>query len=276
MKAWINGRPSATLDWRDRGLQYGDGLFETMRIHHRQIRLLGYHLDRLKEGCARLALREPNLPALRREIDTTACARRDGILKLLLTRGTGSRGYRPTGRERITRILSLHPLPQAAGGSASVRLRLCATPISVNRRLAGLKTLNRLDSVLARNEWHDKRIWEGLMSDVDGNWVCGTMSNLFLRRGTTLTTPLLDRCGVAGVMRRWILENAPALSLHVRLRRVRWEDLQSAEEVFMSNAVIGIRSVCAIEGARHGSLRFSAAATADKLRGLLEGQCAAW
>jgi 4-amino-4-deoxychorismate lyase len=273
LNAWINGRPSAALDWRDRGLQYGDGLFETMRIHGRQIRLLDYHLDRLKEGCARLALREPNFPALRREIAAAASGRRDGTLKLLLTRGKGSRGYRPTGRERITRILSLHPLSRAAaGGSASARLRLCATPISVNRRLAGLKTLNRLDSVLARNEWRDERIWEGLMSDVDGNWVCGTMSNLFLRRGATLTTPLLDRCGVAGVMRRWILENAPALSLRVRVRRVRWEDLQSAEEVFMSNAVIGIRSVCAIEGARHGSLRFSAAATADKLRALLEGQ----
>jgi 4-amino-4-deoxychorismate lyase len=270
LNVWINGSPRATVDWRDRGLQYGDGLFETMRIEQGEVRLLDYHIDRLNEGCIRLALRGPNQSALRREINQAASGRRDGILKLLLTRGTGTRGYRPSGRENVTRILSRHPLPRAASGAT--RVRLCATPISMNRRLAGLKTLNRLDSVLARNEWRDERIWEGLMSDVDGNWVCGTMSNLFLRRRATLVTPSLDRCGVAGVMRRWILENAPALNLRVKVRRVRWEDLESAEEVFMSNAVIGIRSVAAIEGARRSSLRFSAADAAQNLSALLERQ----
>ena len=274
MNAWINGRQSETLDYRDRGLQYGDGLFETMRIHRRRVRLLDYHLERLWDGCARLALQAPDRSALRREIEKAASGRREGILKLLLTRGKGSRGYRPTGRERITRILSLHSLPRAglATSASAVRVRLCTTPISMNPRLAGLKTLNRLDSVLARNEWRDERIWEGLMSDVDGNWVCGTMSNLFVKRGATLVTPLLDRCGVAGVMRRWILENAAAFDLRVRVRRVRWEDLRSAEEVFMSNAVIGIRSVRAIEGAQHGSLRFSATDTVASLRALLDRQ----
>jgi 4-amino-4-deoxychorismate lyase len=247
-------------------------LFETMRIHHRRVRLLDYHLDRLSDGCGRLALQPPDRAALRREIEKAASGRREGILKLLLTRGIGSRGYRPTGRERVTRILSQHPLTRAVltMGASAARVRLCANPISVNPRLAGLKTLNRLDCVLARSEWRDERIWEGLMSDVDGNWVCGTMSNLFLKQGATLVTPTLDRCGVAGVMRRWILENAGALSLRVTVRRVRWEDLQSAEEVFMSNAVIGIRSVRAIEGARCSSLRFLASDAATNLRSLLE------
>jgi 4-amino-4-deoxychorismate lyase len=273
LNAWINGRRSQAVDYRDRGLQYGDGLFETMRIHGRRVRLLDYHLDRLREGCGRLGLQAPGRRSLRREIEKAATCRRDGILKLLLTRGKGSRGYRPSGRERLTRILSLHPLPRTGLASgASARLRLCATPISINPRLAGLKTLNRLDSVLARSEWRDERIWEGLMGDVDGNWVCGTMSNLFLRHGATLMTPLLDRCGVAGVMRRWILESAAAFNLRVTVRRVRWEDLRTAEEVFMSNAVIGIRSVRAIDGARRGLLRFSATDTAEGLASLLERQ----
>ena len=108
------------------------------------------------------------------------------------------------------------------------------------------------------------------MRDVDGNYVCGTMSNLFLRRGRSLMTPLLDRCGVAGVMRRWILDTAPRLGLRVTERRIRWADLKSAEEIFMSNAVVGLRSVRAIEGTRLGKLRFNSSDSVVTLRSLLD------
>jgi 4-amino-4-deoxychorismate lyase len=150
-----------------------------------------------------------------------------------------------------------------------VRVRLCATPLGSNPRLAGLKTLNRLESVMARAEWSDARIWEGLMRDADENIVCGTMSNLFLRRGSSLMTPLLDRCGVAGVMRRWVLETAGDLGLSPLERRIRWQDLSEAEEVFMSNAVVGLRSVGSLQ---HGTslLRKTSFETAARLRSLLD------
>ena len=156
-----------------------------------------------------------------------------------------------------------------SGAAAPARVRLCATPLGLNPRLAGLKTLNRLESVLARSEWSDARIWEGLMRDTDGHIVCGTMSNLFLRRGSILMTPMLDRCGVAGVMRRWILETAGALRLRAIERRIRWSELRGADEVFMSNAVIGVKSVGVIE---HGGkrLRPPAFETATRLRQLLD------
>ena len=274
MSVWINGRRGSTLSYRDRGLQYGDGLFETMRVQRRGIRLLDFHLDRLYQGCRRLQIQAPKMLLMRRELERIAAGRSDGVLKLIVTRGCGPRGYRPSGRERATRIVTLEALPRAASADAAkaVRLRVCATRLSTTPSLAGLKTLNRLDSVLARSEWTDARIWEGLMRDVEGNWVCGTMSNLFLRRGADLMTPLLDRCGVAGVMRRWILQRAADLGLRRVQRRIRWEDLQSAEEVFMSNAIAGIRSVRTIEGARLGKLRFVRSDTAAQLRALLERQ----
>ncbi|HEY0800472.1 MAG TPA: aminodeoxychorismate lyase [Steroidobacteraceae bacterium] len=273
MSVWINGRRGGTLDYRDRGLQYGDGVFESMRVHRRQVRLLDLHLDRLYKSCRLLRIPAPKRPVLRRELERIATGRNEGVLKLIVTRGSGPRGYRPSGRERATRIASLHELPPAASADAgAVRLRVCATPLSANPALAGLKTLNRLDSVLARAEWQDARIWEGLMRDVDGNWVCGTMSNLFLRRGTVLMTPLLDRCGVAGVMRRWILQSAGRLRLRAVERRVRWEDLKSSEEIFMSNAVVGLRSVRSIEWRHAATLRFSCSDTAARLRALLETQ----
>jgi 4-amino-4-deoxychorismate lyase len=271
VSTWINGRRNNRLDCRDRGLQYGDGLFETMRVRRGSVRFLDYHLDRLYRGCRQLGIAAPERSALRREVERAAALRTQAVLKLIVTRGRGARGYRATGLERCTRILALHPLPRSVSADAAVpvRVRLCATPLGSNPRLAGLKTLNRLESVLARGEWRDARIWEGLMRDVDQTIVCGTMSNLFIRRGSLLMTPVLDRCGVAGVMRRWICETAADLELRSTERRIRWRDLTEADEVFMSNAIVGIRSVGSIEqGAER--LRLPGFATADLLRTRLE------
>jgi 4-amino-4-deoxychorismate lyase len=254
MKTWINGRRAGRIDCRDRGLQYGDGLFETMRTRSGTVRLLEHHLERLTQGCNRLGIAAPDGASLRRELLQAAANQADGVLKLIVTRGIGPRGYRPSGRELPTRILTAHALRGSArrGPVAPVRLRICTTPIGANAQLAGLKTLNRLESVLARREWSDERIWEGLMLDTDENVVCGTMSNLFMRRGLELVTPRLDRCGVAGVMRRWVMEQAPHLALGAAEARIRVADLGEAEEVFMCNAIVGVVSVAEI---RAGKLR---------------------
>ena len=267
MTAWINGRRRSMIDYRDRGLQYGDGLFETMRVHRGKIRLLGYHFDRLQAGCRRLQIKGPAPAPLSRELQRIAGRAREGIVKLIVTRGPGPRGYRPNGRERCTRIITHQALGRATRRALATPavVRLCATPMAANPRLAGLKTLNRLDSVLARSEWRGARIWEGLMPDVDGNIVCGTMSNVFLKHGTTLSTPSLERCGVAGVMRRWILQTAGDLRLSCVERRVRWQDLCDADEVFMTNAVIGVRSVRVIERGRE-RLRDFAMDAAEEFR----------
>ncbi|MDP8985944.1 MAG: aminodeoxychorismate lyase [Pseudomonadota bacterium] len=271
--AWINGRAGAQVDPRDRGLNYGDGVFETMRVRRGSVRLLDYHLDRLRDACRRLAIAAPNPRGLRNELVRVAARRPEAVLKLIVTRGVGARGYRLSGRERSTRVISLHPVSRQAirATERPVRVRLCAMRLGVNETLAGLKTLNRLESVLARAEWSDARIWEGLLRDTDDNIVCGTMSNLFVRRGRSLLTPRLDRCGVAGVMRRWVLEQAPALQLHARERRLRWEDLSMADEVFMTNAVAGVVPLASIQ---HGRLRlrFGAWDTANGLRRALELQ----
>ena len=270
MSTWINGRKREHIDYRDRGLQYGDGVFETMRILRGRVRLLEYHLDRLLAGCHRLGITGPERLELRQELQRTATLRKEAILKLIITRGVGRRGYRPTGLERATRILSLHALPKGllAQDARPVRVRLCETTLGHNPGLAGLKTLNRLESVMARAEWQDARIWEGLMQDGEENIVCGTMSNVFLKRGRTLMTPVLDRCGVAGVMRRWVLETARQLDLRAVERRIRRRDLQEAEEVFMTNSLVGVRSVSSFQrGAR--ILRLTHFETAERLRALL-------
>jgi 4-amino-4-deoxychorismate lyase len=271
MTAWIDGKRRELIDYRDRGLQYGDGVFETMHVGHGVVRLLDDHLDRLLLGCRRLGFKPPPRRSLRAEIVAVAARAEQGVLKLIVTRGVGARGYRPSGRERCTRILALSPVaarPIVGPDPVAVRVRICRTRLGVNPVLAGMKTLNRLESVLARLEWRDPRIWEGLMLDDEANLVCGTMSNLFLRRGSVLQTPLLDRCGVAGVMRRWVLRQARRLKLQTREDRIRLDELVAADEVFLTNAIAGIVSVADIRIAnRH--VRPGQCDTADELRGLL-------
>lgn len=272
MNSWVNGRGGHTVDCRDRGLHYGDGLFETMRVQRRSIRLLDYHLDRLLDGCRRLGLRLPDRKRLRNELQRIAAGRSEGVLKLIVTRGIGPRGYRPITNARSTRVISLHPLPRKTiPASGEARVRLCTIRLGVNETLAGLKTLNRLESVLARAEWADPRVWEGLMRDTDGHIVCGTMSNLFVRRGSSLITPMLDRCGVAGVMRRWVLEQASTLKLTATIARLRWQDVCEAEEAFMTNAIVGVVPLAVIH---HGRIRHRLAQrhTANELRRRLQRQ----
>lgn len=268
VSVWIDGRRSRRIDCFDRGLQYGDGVFETMRVRSGQVRFIDYHMDRLAAGCSRLQLAVPDARGLRAEILRIAARRESGVLKLILTRGMGERGYRPTGTEVCTRILSLHAPPTAPSG-LPVRVRICRTRLGWNTRLAGLKTLNRLESVLARMEWRDPRIWEGLMLDADGCVVCGTMSNLFLRRGADLMTPLLDRCGVAGVTRRWVLREARGLGLRASQSRIVLADLRRADELFLCNAIAGVIPVAEV---RVGTQRIRPACfeTAAILRARLE------
>jgi len=271
MTVWIDGKRNDLIDYRDRGLQYGDGVFETMHVGRGAVRLLDDHLARLLAGCHRLRIKPPPVRTLRAEVARAAARVDGGVLKLIVTRGVGTRGYRPSGREHCTRILALTMSATQDTGAPNpvpVRVRICRTRLGINPVLAGLKTLNRLESVLARLEWRDPRIWEGLMLDDDANLVCGTMSNLFLRRGSLLQTPLLDRCGVAGVMRRWVLRQARRLKLKIREDRFQLDHLADADEVFLTNAVVGVVSVADIRIAnRH--LRPRQFGAADELRGLL-------
>jgi 4-amino-4-deoxychorismate lyase len=246
---WINGVEARQISADDRGLCYGDGLFETMRLRNGVIAHLARHLARLRAGCERLALHRVDLAQIAGEITAVAGTQADGVLKLIVTRGSGSRGYRPSGAENPTRIVTWHPAraSDAATAVAGVRARHCTTPVNENAALAGLKHLNRLDSVLARSEWTDPEIAEGLMSDSRGCIIGGTMSNVFAVRNQTLLTPLLDRCGVSGIMRGLVIESARAAGIATEERNLTRADLATADELFLTNAVLGIWPVRALE-----------------------------
>ncbi|MBK1645305.1 aminodeoxychorismate lyase [Thiocapsa imhoffii] len=237
----------------DRGLAYGDGLFETILIREGQPCHWGRHLRRLNLGTSRLAMPPPAEHILRTEATLLCEGMRWGILKLILTRGCGGRGYGPPVPSRPNRILMASAISRAEvePADSGVMVRWCETPASFNPRLAGLKHLNRLDAVLARSEWDDPEIAEGLMCDPMGGVVGGTMTNLFLWDGRALTTPTITAAGIAGTVRALVIERARARGLDCLERGLTVADVAAAVGLFLTNARIGAWPV-----ARLGSRRF--------------------
>jgi len=238
----VNGQRDGHLSPADRGLAYGDGLFETIALRAGRLRFLDYHFDRLVAGCKRLGIPAPDCSQLTRELEASRQDCRDGTAKIIITRGLGPRGYRPPEVVAPTRLVSVTAADSSAAQawSSGIRVRLCTTSLSENSALAGMKTLNRLEQVMARAEWRTPDIAEGLMMTEAGHVVCGTQSNLFLVRHGTLLTPPVDRCGVSGVMRRVILEEACRLGIAVQTPVVTVAALAMATELFVSNSLQGI------------------------------------
>jgi 4-amino-4-deoxychorismate lyase len=250
MMTRINGVAADCVDSGDRGLLYGDGLFETMAVRAGRVSSWPRHMARLQAGCERLGIPAADTMQLAQEAGELLAGAGRAVLKVIVTRGSGGRGYRVPGKMTPRRILQLHSWPELppAATEAGVAARLCTTRLCHNPLLAGIKHLNRLEQVLARQEWHDPQIAEGLLLDQDGRLVEGTMSNLFLVRQNGLLTPALRSCGVAGIMRSIVLEQAERLSIPVQIRALDMNDLQTADEVFVCNSLIGIWPVIAVDG----------------------------
>jgi 4-amino-4-deoxychorismate lyase len=251
----VNGRAERCIDIEDRGLQYGDGLFETMALREGTLRFRDAHVERLTRGCERMQITPIPAAILEAELAQLTAGTDDGIVKLVVTRGGGARGYRPDRSAAPTRVLFLHP--NRAWPTAhyinGIRLRLCATRLGCNPLLAGLKHLNRLEQVMARLEPADADAEEGLMLDDGGRIIAGTMTNVFLVEDGRVVTPALDRCGVAGVMRRVVLETAAAGGVETAIEGVSRARLAAAGEVFVTNALIGLWPVRACAGRELGA-----------------------
>lgn len=201
-------------------------------------------------GAKRLGLPDLDTGRLLAEVQALSGELPLAVVKLLVTRGDGGRGYRPPRETRPRRILSLYPWPEhpPAWSTRGVDVILCQTPVSEQPRLAGIKHLNRLDQVLARDEWDDPAIAEGLMADADGRLVGGTMSNLFLVAGDRLVTPSLDRAGVAGTVRAAVIREAPSLGYGIVETGVELAELLAADGAFVTNALIGCWSIRRVGG----------------------------
>jgi len=235
---------SAPLPLDDRGLQFGHGLFETVRVVDGVAPLLERHIARAAEGLQRLALPVDEV-TLRGWFGAAVAAAQGGsaALKVIVTAGGGGAGYCAPAQWSPRCRYRLMPLPAGVAEQRrdGVRLWRCRYQLPINPPLAGIKHLNRLDQLLARAEWHDPAYAEGLVCSRAGDVVEATAANLFVRTASGWVTPLTDRCGVRGVMRDYLLDELfPAHGVAVAERAVAASELQAASELLVCNALRGI------------------------------------
>ncbi|MHB1273501.1 MAG: aminodeoxychorismate lyase [Rhodanobacter sp.] len=237
----INGEPTGLLSALDRGLAYGDGLFESIRFVGAAAPLWLRHMQRLIESCRRLRMPAPDPAQLWHEALEVARGMPQSVVRITLTRGVGERGYALPVQPQITRAVAAFVPPQRAheAYALGVRMRVCEIHLAEQPLLAGMKHLNRLEQVLARAEWSDPAIAEGVLCDQHGRVISATMANLFALIDGVLLTPALDRCGVAGVARAEVLAAYP----QAQTAEMTLDALLGASEIFLSSSVRGILPV---------------------------------
>jgi len=242
MTILINGKENNCLATSDRAIQYGDGLFETIAVKDGQCEFWHEHMSRLADGCERLKIPIPDTQKLLFEAQQLCSNKEHAVLKIIVTRGSGGRGYRAPEHVTPTRILSIHDWPKysAANSCDGIELYVCQTRLAKQPMLAGIKHLNRLEQVIARSEWQDSEIDEGLMLDAESHVIEGTMSNCFAVINNELVTPKIEHCGVAGIMRSQIIKQATLLGMIVQQREISLNELLVADELFVCNSIIKI------------------------------------
>ncbi len=237
----VNGAANDTLAAGDRGLAYGDGVFRTLAIRAGRARSWARHYRKLAHDCEALAIPCPAEATLRDEMARLAAHEPDCAAKVIVTRGVGERGYALPSHPFPTRIVMSAALPQhpAEFARSGVKVRVCALRLGFQPALAGVKHLNRLENVLARAEWSDPDVAEGLLLDGDGNVIGGTMTNVFIVERGALATPDLSRCGVAGVTRDRVIAAAARRGLACPVEHIGLERVLQAQEVLLVNSLIG-------------------------------------
>lgn len=244
IQALINGKPAMGLSVLDRGLSYGDGVFRTLYVIKGFPQHWDLHYKKLHHDCTALNISYPDADALLGDIQSLF-ANDDGVAKIIITRGESARGYGYPDDIQPNRVLIKSTSPQYPEDNFinGVKLHLCQLRLSHQPKLAGIKHLNRLENVLARQEWNDIHIADGLLLDVNGMVIECTMSNVFARFGNRLVTPLLNQCGVAGVTRDRVIANAARLDLVASEENIPLFQFMKADEILICNSLFGVWQV---------------------------------
>ena len=237
----VNGAASGSLPASDRGLAYGDGVFRTLALRDGRLCAWRRQVAKLAADARALGIPCPEESVLRAEVVAATGGAARGAVKIIVTHGGGARGYARAADGVPTRIVSVSKLPQHPRHwhEQGVTVRLCSLRLASQHALAGIKHLNRLENVLARAEWSDPDIAEGLLQDAAGNIIGGTMSNLFLLTDDGLLTPDLGQCGVAGVTRERVMEAARRNGIACRVAAVGLDELRASAEAILVNSLIG-------------------------------------
>lgn len=249
----INGSFDHIISPIDRGFAYGDGVFRTMQIRDGLPVSWPFHYQKLVADCAVIGIVCPSAELLMSDLQQLFPIHEfnEGeaqVAKIIITRGEGERGYAPPAVTVPTRVIIKSSMPQYAASyyEQGVKLYVCETRLSAQPKLAGIKHLNRLENVLARMEWRDESMFDGLLLDQNDNAIECTMSNIFARYDNKIYTPELSQCGVAGITRQRILGLESLLDLTAYVAPLPLEKLLQADEVIICNSLYGAFQVTTI------------------------------
>lgn len=268
-RVWVNGHPCAEVSVDDRGLCYGDGLFETMRIVAGHIPLWSWHRKRLLRGLDRIAL-PMDVAQLDEQVFHHAALAEDAVMRLMVTRGMGQRGYWPSETPQPTLITALHPytpMPRE-WRSEGTCAALLQQRLGSSSLLGGMKHLNRLEQVLLRRELTTlPGCQEALVMDAYDRVIEGVSHNVFLVKNYVLHTPEIQDCGVSGVMRSVLMEMARTVRIPSRVRVLSVDDFLEADEIFFCNSIQGIMPVRELLGRQYriGAVILKLQAEVDKV-----------
>ncbi len=246
----VNGSFNGVISALDRGLAYGDGVFRTLKVVDGMPLHWPLHYQKLVADCGAIGIVCPSADAFMSDFNLLFLPDEPiSVAKIMITRGEGERGYKPSPVALPMRVMVKAKLPAYPEShfDEGVHLRVCETLVSHQPKLAGVKHLNRLENVLARMEWSEPEIADGVMLDINGNVIECTAANLFARFDDVLVTPKLDLCGVEGVTRMQILSRATTLNLKMKIENIDLKRLLTADEVVMSNSLYGAWQVRSIE-----------------------------
>lgn len=242
----VNGSFDQAVSALDRGLAYGDGVFRTIKMRNGLPLSWPFHYQKLVADCAAISIVCPSAELLvsdfqklfEKELFIEGL---EQVVKIIVTRGDSQRGYAPPIITVPSRVMIKSAMPEYSSSyyTQGVRLRICDLRLAHQPRLAGVKHLNRIENVLARMEWHDDGIFDGMLLDQSGNVIECTMSNIFARFGNKLITPKLTECGVSGITRQRILGLGSTLGLATEIRSIDLAAILKADEIIICNSLFG-------------------------------------
>ena len=240
----INGAKQSKISIFNRNSQFGDGLFETCLVENKKILFWKNHFARLNRGCEQLKISRVDESVWLSDVKKalSLCSYDRCVVKLILSRGESLRGYGFKDDIKPVRAVIVSEL-QKATFNHSFSLEYCQSGYDSNPKLAGIKHCNRLEQVLARAGLKSD---EGIMLDENHNVISVTQGNIYAIHDNILTTPKLDKCGVEGTRRAVILDLAKLLGIKVKVDTLSIKELDQADEVFISNSIIGIQSISEI------------------------------
>lgn len=236
----VNGETNHHVDITDRGFNFGDGHFTTIKIMSGKALLLPLHLARLQHACAVLAINFDNWSALQSAIELQAKTMVQGVLKVTITRGKGGNGYSVTGCSAANWYLQARSIPShyQEWREAGIELTICSYQQTVTPYFAGLKTLNRLDQVMIKQELDRRQVGDGLVCSTEGFVIETAVANLFWVKNNVVYTPSTHRSGVEGIMKTHIITLLHDLNIEVQEGDYPIAHVLQADEVFISNAVM--------------------------------------